>query len=115
MQNLFGYLRTFILAGFVVSGISYLGNEVNPLLAGILSGIPISIPSMLLIKNDSNKKKFIWSATVLVAFLGLVTFICWLLLTKLNFSPIASVGISFLLWIAGAVAYYFIIVKKITI
>ena len=79
MPTLLQYIQTFILAGSTVTGISYLGNTVNPLLGGILSGIPISIPSMLLINEASKKQEFIYSATLMVALLSVVTFICWYL------------------------------------
>ena len=43
------YVETFLLSGATVTGITYVGNHLNPLAAGIISGVTISIPSMLLI------------------------------------------------------------------
>ena len=112
MPTLLQYIQTFILAGSTVTGISYLGNTVNPLLGGILSGIPISIPSMLLINEASKKQEFIYSATLMVALLSVVTFICWYLYAKAKFTAKNSVIISFLIWSVGSALYYFLIVKK---
>jgi len=112
MSSFLDYLKTFTLAGLTVTGISYLGNNYNPLAAGILSGIPISIPSMLLIHNLKKQKSFISSATIMVAFLAVITALCWFLLVKLNMSPDLSVAISFTSWGIGAFIYYLIISHK---
>ena len=94
MVLLLKYLKTFILSGAVVSGISYVGNNLNPLAAGIISGIPISIPSMLLINGRKNREQFIWSAFVMVSWLAVITGLCAFLFTSVKFSAIMSVCIS---------------------
>ncbi len=112
MPTTMEYLQTFILSGSTVAGISYIGNTINPLLGGILSGIPISIPSMLLIQGSEKQKKFILSASIMVAFLSVITVLCWYLYDKLNYSAVMSVSISMVIWLIGGILYYFYIIKK---
>ena len=52
------YFITFLISGFIVSGISYIGNLFSPITASILAGIPISVPSTLLIKGRFKQKQF---------------------------------------------------------
>jgi hypothetical protein len=106
------YLSTFLMAGATVTGIEYLGNAVNPLLGGILSGIPISIPSMLLITNLASQKKFIFSASIMVALLAVVTVMCWFLYVKMGMKNTHAVIISTVVWTIGGLIYYFMVVKK---
>ena len=105
------YLQTFLVAGFTVSGISYLGNTMNPLLAGILSGIPISIPSLLLIRNEKCAKEFIFSASIMVTVVWLITILCWYLYVKLNLSVKKAVTISIISWLICACIYYLCVVN----
>ena len=112
MPTLIQYLQTFILSGLTVTGIQYLGNSANPLLGGILSGIPISIPSMLLISSLSKQKQFIFSANIMVALLAIVTCLCWYLFTKLNWSSYHAVLLSTGLWLCCALLYFYFVVKK---
>lgn len=107
------YLQTFIISGTTVTGISLLGNSFNPALGGILSGIPISIPSMLLINSISRQKKFIFSANIMVALLAVVTFLCWFFYVKLNWSNMKSVIVSTTIWLIGGIIYYFLIINKL--
>ena len=107
MTTNFQYLQTFILAGSTVSGISYLGNTMNPLLAGILSGIPISIPSLLLIKNEKSGKEFIFAASIMVTIVWLITILCWYLYVKQKLSVKKSVIISIICWLLCACIYYY--------
>ena len=106
------YIETFILAGATVSGISYVGNNLNALAAGIISGVPISIPSMLLIKDRKNQEKFIWSAFVMVSWLSIITGFCAFLFNHLKLSAILAVSISFISWCIGGYIYYLYISKK---
>lgn len=113
MKLLQKYLETFILSGATVSGISYVGNHMNPLAAGIISGIPISIPSMLLIDGRKNREQFIWSAFIMVSWLAVITGLCSFLFTSIKFSAIMAVCISFVSWCIGGYVYYLYISKKI--
>ena len=106
------YLETFILSGATVSGISYVGNHMNPLAAGIISGIPISIPSMLLIDGRKNREQFIWSAFIMVGFLTIITGLCAYLMHNTTWTDIHCITISFISWCAGAFIYYLYINGK---
>ncbi len=106
------YLKTFLIAGTTVTGISYLGNSVNPLLAGILAGIPIGMPSMLLIRDMANRKQFISYTSATMVILSMVTILCWYLYTQAKYSAKISVFISMLVWLLGGVIYYFYITSQ---
>lgn len=106
------YLKSFIMAGAVVSGIQYISNEVDPSLAAVLSGIPISIPSMLLIKSSKDSKEFIWGATIMITVLTIITYLTWYLYVKQGFSKKNSVGYSMAVWFIFAILYYLFVVKE---
>lgn len=113
MPTILEYIQTFFISGATVTGISLLGNSFNPALGGILSGIPISIPSMLLINSVARQKKFIFSANIMVALLAVVTFLCWFFYVKLNWSNTKSVIVSSTIWLFGGLIYYFLIIYKV--
>ena len=106
------YLETFIISGSTVAAITYVGNHMNPLAAGIISGIPISIPSMLLINGRKNREQFIFSAFVMVSWLAVITGLCSFLFAHIKLSADVSVGISFVSWCIGGYIYYLYISKK---
>ena len=113
MKDLSNLLETFLIAGSTVTGITYLGNQYNPLVAGIVSGVPISIPSMLLIKGREKQKKFIHSAFLMVTLLAIITGLTDLLMHYTNMHSINIVITTFLLWCIGAFLYYQYINAKI--
>lgn len=112
MKDLMKYVSTFIIAGGTVSGISYVGNLINPIAAGVISGIPISIPSTLLIKGKEKQNQFIWSAFLMVTLLAFITGLCAYLMIYIKMNTPLAVFISFFAWVIGAVIYYFYKVKK---
>ena len=99
-------IQTFVLSGLTVTGISYVGNNLNPLAAGIISGVPISIPSMLTVSRREDQKKFIWSAFIMVSFLAIITGLCAFLVISVNMASVPAVAISFCSWCVGAYIYY---------
>lgn len=105
------YLKSFTMAGAVVAGIQYLANEVDPALAAVLSGIPISIPSMLLVKSAKDSKEFIWDATIMITVLIIITYLTWYLYVKQGISKERSVVYSMSVWFVFAMLYYFFVVK----
>ncbi len=105
-KKIHNLVQTFVLSGLTVSGISYVGNNLNPLAAGIISGIPISIPSMLTVSKREDQKKFIWSAFVMVSFLAIITGLCAFLVLSVDMASIPAVVISFASWCIGAYIYY---------
>ena len=106
------YIETFIIAGATVTGINYVGNNMNALAAGIISGVPISIPSMLLIKGRKNREKFIWSAFIMVSWLAVITGFCAFLFNHLKLNATLAVSASFISWCVGGYIYYLYISKK---
>jgi len=112
MSKITKYLTTFIISGATVSGISYVGNLINPAAAGVISGIPISIPSTLLIKGRDKQKEFIWSAFLMVSLLAVITGLCAYLIIKIDMSTLKAVIISFFSWCLGGFLYYKFIVSK---
>lgn len=100
------YLITFFISGFIVSGISYIGNLFSPITASILAGIPISVPSILLIKGRFKQKQFINSAFHMVCILALCTGLCSYLMHYLDLVTFTAVEISILLWLILSTVYY---------
>ena len=107
------YLKTFIIAGGTVTGISYLGNQVDPILAGILSGIPISVPSIILISDEGKRKSFLTYAAIMMIICFTVTIFCWYLHIKRGLSKYKSVIYSLLLWIICGGIYYCVLKKNL--
>lgn len=106
MGDIGDLLRTFLVSGTIVSSINYIGNKYNPLVAGIVSGVPVSIPSMLLIHGREKQTEFIWSAFVMVSYLAIITGLCAYLMKKTNLSSATCVVISIIAWVFGAFLYY---------
>tara|TARA_Y100000748_G_scaffold303623_4_gene309409 strand:- start:9575 stop:9898 length:324 start_codon:yes stop_codon:yes gene_type:complete len=100
------YIITFLISGSIVSGISYLGNLYNPIAASILSAIPISIPSMLLIASRHKQKMFIKGTVHMIFILMLCNIFCYYLISQLDYQTYYAVCISLILWIILASIYY---------
>ena len=81
-------LTEFLIGGVAVSTISYFGNHLSPVLAGLIGGIPIALPSLYFINNDRNIK--LVSTTLLVS--SLLLFITVVVFYYLRFirSPASS-------------------------
>lgn len=112
MKNMYELIETFFISGATVTSINYIGNKYNPLIAGIISGIPISIPSMLLINGRKKQQQFIYSAFIMVSFLAIITGLCSYLITYTSLSSIYCVLITFITWCVGAFLYYLYINEK---
>ena len=78
----------------------------------MLSGIPISIPSILLVKKASDSKEFIWDASLMITILTVITYLTWYLYVKQNVEKETAVAISMSIWGVFAILYYVFIVKK---
>jgi hypothetical protein len=100
------YFITFLISGFIVSGISYIGNLFSPITASILAGIPISVPSTLLIKGRFKQKQFINSAFHMVCILALCTGFCSYLMHNLDVITFTDVSISLILLLILSTVYY---------
>ena len=87
------YFITFLISGFIVSGISYIGNLFSPITASILAGIPISV-------------QFINSAFHMVCILALCTGFCSYLMHHLDVITFTAVSISLILWLILSTVYY---------
>jgi len=112
MDKIVKYVTTFLISGSTVTGISFLGNMISPAAAGVISGIPISIPSTLLIKGKNKQKDFIWSAFLMVTLLAIITGLCAFLIIKIEMNSVEAVIISFITWCIGAFIYYKTMVEK---
>ena len=105
------YLSTFVVAGATVSAISYIGNNMNPLVGGIVSSIPNSLPSLLLIHKHSDQLKFAESASLMLVLLTVCTILCFVAMKHWKMSGPVSVGLGMGLWAVGAVVYYMVLRK----
>ena len=103
-QLLNSFLGQFVIGGTTVSGISYLSNNVNPLLGGIFGGIPIGLPSAIFV--DNNKVlRYLQNLSIMTVILSCVTILAYVL--KLyNYTTQYTIGVSMFLWFVIAFIYY---------
>jgi len=96
----------FLIGGLTVSGISYVSNILNnPLLGGIIAGIPLGMPSTIFVK-DSNVKGYTWNLMIMSTVLLLSTILNWFLINIVRYDKYTSVMISMALWFIVAGSYY---------
>ena len=108
------YIFIFLISGFIISGISYLGNLYNPITASILSAIPIAIPSILLINSRYKQKIFIKGIMHMNLILIICNCFCYYLINQLDYQTHYSVGLALLLWLILSIVYYIYSVRLLT-
>ena len=48
--------KEFLLGGTMMALVTYFGNNVDPILAGLIGGIPLTIPSLYFVRDNENLK-----------------------------------------------------------
>lgn len=115
MQSwLISLIQNFIIGGFVVASVSYLGTFFSPVIAAIWWSFPISLlPSMYYMHKQGKSNEYIGNFTITTTFALIILFFSTLALGKFFqddkksfWSPVLkSVGVWFIL----SIIYYFII------
>lgn len=98
-------IQQFLIGGTTVATISYLGNFVNPVLAGIFASVPIGLPSGYYIatsKAPGYYKNLLLMTTGLLLATGVTT----LLITEYNVSKNMSIVGGMLTWAMYGAIYY---------
>ena len=67
--------KEFLMGGTMMAAVTYFGNNVDPLLAGLIGGIPLTIPSLYFVSGNSNltllSNTLIFSTFALFSIVGL--------------------------------------------
>lgn len=95
----------FIIGGSTVSGISFLSNNMGPLLGGIFGGIPIGLPSAVFI-DDKKVSSYLGNLSFMSIILSTVTLIAYYLITYKKMDKNQAIKISMTLWFLFAFIYY---------
>jgi len=97
-------IKQFVIGGVFVSGISYVGNFVNPVLAGLLAGLPIGLPSTYFILNDTKAKAYVSNLALTTILLTIVTCLYYYLYAHTgNVSKNMGIAFSMSIWLIGVV------------
>lgn len=97
-------IKQFVIGGAFVSGISYVGNYVNPVLAGLLAGLPIGLPSTYFILNSTKAKAYVSNLVLTTILLTFVTCLYYYLYVHTgNVSKNMGIAFSMSIWLIGVV------------
>jgi hypothetical protein len=97
-------MKQFIIGGVFVSGISYVGNYVNPVLAGLLAGLPIGLPSTYFILNSTKAKQYVSNLSLTTILLTFVTCLFYYLYVHAGYmSKNMGIAFSMSIWLIGVI------------
>lgn len=99
MSQTFIIIKEFLIGGTFVAGISYIGNYVDPLLAGLLAGIPIGLPSAYFILNKQKSKEYVRNLALTTIVLTFVTILFYFTFVKYDFDKNVGITISMGIWL----------------
>ena len=106
-------MKQFIIGGVFVSGISYVGNYVNPVLAGLLAGLPIGLPSTYFILNSTKAKQYVSNLALTTILLTVVTCLFYYLYVHAGYmSKNMGIAFSMSIWLIGVVLIWQLRVTK---
>ena len=91
-------LKQFVTGGVMVAGVSYLGNYVDPILAGLIAGIPIGLPTIYFITGKA-AIPYIRNLLITTYLLCFVTTLFYVLYTKLKWDKDRALLVSMITWI----------------
>ena len=95
----------FVLGGSTVSGISYLSNQMSPLIGGIFGGIPIGLPSCVFI-DDNKVLSYLQNLSAMTLILSFVTILAYLLKKYKKYDKFLITKICMSIWSLLAIIYY---------
>ena len=105
--NIKDIVTQFIIGGSTVALISYLGNFVNPVLAGIFASIPLGLPSGYYIAS-SKAPAYYKNLIIMTAGLFLATAVTSILVIEYKIEKNTAIIAGMLSWaIYGAIYYLF--------
>lgn len=107
-------LRSALLAALVVGTAVYLAENNNPVIAGLLVTIPVSLPAIWFIKNDkSSLHDYAWSFMLgfITYCIAVILFYC--LLTKFNLKKKKAIIFAMTAWLIMIILVYFVLIKNL--
>lgn len=91
-------VKPFLTGGLFVAGISFIGNKVDPILAGLLAGLPIGLPSTYFI-SDKKAPKYVLNLAYTTILLTIVTILyTFIYVIKHNTDKNTGIIISMSVW-----------------
>ena len=100
-------LKEFLIGGTTVAGISYLGNYVDPILAGLLAGIPMGLPTIYFIQQ-AKAEAYIRNLSFTTVLLCITTLLYYYLFVKLNVGKNIGIVYTMSFWFISIIAIYYI-------
>ena len=100
-------LKQFAIGGTMVASISLVGNFVDPILAGLLAGIPVGLPTIYFIQK-SQALPYIKNLSMTTFLLMFVTLLYFYLYAKVKMDKNYAIIPTMSLWIVAVLVIYFI-------
>jgi hypothetical protein len=98
-------LKEFLFGGTMVASISILANFVDPILAGLLAGIPIGLPTIYFISKDK-ATSYITNLSITTFMLLAVTLLYFYLYTKKKWSKNITILYTMFIWLISVIIIY---------
>lgn len=112
---IYSVIQNFLLGGFIVASISYIGTFMDPLLGAIWWSFPLSIlPTLFFMKNHGKSNnyisKFAISTTYALVLLVLSTgFLAYFIKKNTNNSLWLPIGNTVMVWLLSSIFFFGII------
>lgn len=98
-------IKQFLIGGSFVSGITFLGNYVDPILAGLIAGIPIGLPTIYYVKS-SKAHTYIKNLSVTTILLSSVTLLYYYLYVHLKWDKNSTIIFTMTIWFIVVLLIY---------
>ena len=100
-------LKEFAIGGTMVASISLVGNLVDPVLAGLLAGIPVGLPTIYFIQK-SKALPYIKNLSMTTFLLMFVTLLYFYLYAKVKMDKNYAIIPTMSIWIVVILIVYFV-------
>ena len=99
MNQSLTFLKDFLIGGFALATISFIANNVNSALAGLIIGIPLGVSLMLFIVGHKKIIEYNATHTISLLLTFFLTVLAYYLYIFFKFSKIKTVIICLSIWI----------------
>lgn len=93
------FLIHFIIGGFLISFITYISNNVDPILGGLITGIPLGIFTIFFITNSNTSQQFAFVDLFSTIIMTVVTLIFYYAYAIIKIKKSKALFFSIILWI----------------
>lgn len=110
--NLYNLIQNFLLGGFVVSSVSLIGNNIDPVLGAIWWSFPLSlIPTLIYMRQNGRTNNYIAKFTLSTAYALILLFLATGLLAYfIKFDKRNSLAIPIIktvvIWLFASIIFY---------